>query len=204
MYADDATLDARDAAPEATEVAVLYAVPATPPRLALTPDAPVPDPERALAQPSSVPRLVRCQECCGQVRVLTLIRALAERVDVRRLDNAGAALDDACGLAEVPLRLLVASEVLARTSTSDIAGWVGNLRFGLVYRRQDREGATHEVGGHRVDGCDGGRVGDARVDTGTLVGVESGVEIVERHGVIGRQVVRDESRSRRGMCLRLC
>lgn len=60
--------------------------------------------------------------------VPTLIRRLAERVDMRRLDDAGAALDDACGLAEVSLGVLVAAEVLTRTGADGLTGRIGYLR----------------------------------------------------------------------------
>ena len=57
----------------------------------------------------------------------TLVRRLAERVDVRRLDDPRAALDDARGLAEVARGVLVAREVRARARPESFVCRVDDL-----------------------------------------------------------------------------
>ena len=59
----------------------------------------------------------------------TIVGVLAERVDVRRLDDAGAALDDARGLLEVAGGVFVAGEVRAGTRTEGVGCGVGHLSF---------------------------------------------------------------------------
>lgn len=113
----------------------------------------------------------------------TLVRGLTERVDMRRLDDAGAALDNTCGLAEVPLGVLVAGEVLTRTGADGLTGRIGDLQSASRQSLEDdaRDMRAYKVCGHRVNGRDCSGVGNARMNTDTLVPVECGVEVVERH-----------------------
>lgn len=115
----------------------------------------------------------------------TLVRGLAERVDMRRLNDSGAPLDDPCGFAGVSLGVLVAGEVLTRTSADGFTSRIGNLRKASCQPLEDdaKNAWTYKVGGHRVNRSDCGGVGNARMNTDALIRVESGVEVVERHDV---------------------
>lgn len=64
----------------------------------------------------------------GRERVRhTLVGVFVERVDVRGLDDARAALDNASGLAEVASGLLVAGEVASSTYAEGLVGGICDL-----------------------------------------------------------------------------
>ena len=119
----------------------------------------------------------------------TLVRVLAQRVDVRGLDDAGAALDDARGLAEVARGVFVAGEGGARARAERLVRRVVDL---AAIRRWTwyESRVTHEVGFQwvRVRGGNGG-VRNAGVHVDTLVAADRHVSIVERH-VLGSLMCR--------------